>query len=185
MLTFDSQNHVYKWNDKIVPSVTQVLTKVGAIDATWFTPEAAERGKNVHSACELMELGTLDWLSVTDEIRGYLSAYELFLKESKWASTEIEKPLYSESIGIAGTPDRIGKLQGRTTILDIKSGAYQKWWELQIGGYSILKFGDVPVNLVSLELRADGSYRLRCYEKSMECKMTFRACVSVYNFLRK
>ena len=180
-LDFDEESHTYRHNGKVVPSVTQILKDLGFIDDEWFTEESRNRGNNVHRACELLDNGNLDWLSVSDEIRGYVAAYESFLSESKCGILEVEQRLFNENLFVAGTVDRIIKLNGRTTVLDIKSGAHQKWWKYQVAGYARMKFGKAPVNTMSLELRADGKYSVRNYNDHGHNVAVFESCVNVYH----
>ncbi len=138
--------------------VTEVLRLAGLIDATWYTDETATRGRYVHEACALLDSGELDEATLDPVLRPYLGAYQKFLAECRVEWEAIEQPVEDALYGYRGTPDRVGMINGKRTVLDIKSGAMQPWTALQTAAYSaclgnrLVRFG--------LELRADGTYRL-------------------------
>ena len=108
MLTFREDTHEYRWNGKIVPSVTQIL---GGLYSFAGVPievlEAArERGTDVHRACQFYDEGDLDEDSLTDDVRGYLAGWKAFLRDCAPVFGEIEQPVYHPTMGFAGTPDR-------------------------------------------------------------------------------
>ena len=58
-LTFDPVAHIYRLDGVVVPNVTGILRDEGFVDASWFTPYAAERGTKAHRAIELYDEGDL------------------------------------------------------------------------------------------------------------------------------
>ena len=73
MNTFDESTHTYRIGDKTVPSVTQVLDEVGWIDKSWFTPEGAARGTEVHRVLAALDRG--EECSYDADIDGYVQAF--------------------------------------------------------------------------------------------------------------
>ncbi len=134
-------------------SVTAVLGGLGITDSEFFTWKGTMRGKAAHIGAHLVETGGVDWATVkkTEEflqtaVEPYIRAWARFLKETGWRSVKLEEPNYHRVYRYAGTPDRVGfwpdglwpkepRFDVQEGLLDIKTGAPQDWWELQLGGY--------------------------------------------------
>lgn len=54
-LEYDDASHVYFVDGEEVPSITQVLKEVGAVNSDYFTEEAARRGTLVHALTEQLD----------------------------------------------------------------------------------------------------------------------------------
>lgn len=109
-LTYDAAAHIYRWDDEIVPSITQVMDFCGFYSGLDLVPpdrlrHAAERGSAVHLACQYYDESDLDISTVSDECRPYVDAYIAWREMTQWTLIECEKPRYAR--GYAGTPDRI------------------------------------------------------------------------------
>ncbi len=181
MLTFDPAQHEYRWNGRVVPSVTQILKSLGLIDATWYTDEARDRGSMIHLATALDDRGELDESSVDERIAGYLAAWRLFKAESGASFTDIEIQLYSD-YGYAGTPDRIGTLRGRS-VFDIKNGEPEPWHALQTAAYAFgCSAGSAAVmSRYCIYLRDNGTYRLIQHDRSTDIAV-WLSCLNLYNW---
>ena len=158
MNTFDETTHVYRINGQPVPGVTSVLKEAGLIDATFFTPETAQRGTFVHTACALWDKNDLDTCALDPRLVGYLEAWQKFRKDSGIVPAIIETPYYSDKYGFAGTIDRAWMDGNHFVVADIKSGPLPSWLPLQLAGYSIL------INAFSgmgIELRNNGKYSVK------------------------
>lgn len=144
MLTFDEPTHTYRWQGRVVPSVTQVLDS--CLNSFAFVAEnlleaARDRGTYVHQLCELSDLGELDDDAERDgEHWKRLLAWRKFCSDygANWSA--IETRGYSARFGYAGTVDRRGKLERHTGtrqwIIDIKSSASKsKSWGMQLAAY--------------------------------------------------
>jgi len=59
----------------------------------------------------------------------------------------------------AGRIDRLCRIIGRPTILDIKTGSKERWHGVQFEAYC-QALGDSVQDLQSVSIREDGSYRL-------------------------
>lgn len=168
-LVVDTKNHAYYLDGKRLFSVTERLAGMGIIDQRWYTPEGRVRGKATHTACSFIEGEGLDWESLKDTekalsvpISPYVRAWEKFLKETGWKSELIEQPFASELYQFAGTPDRVGTFRdGTPAILDIKTGSYLAWHDLQLGGYDVLVPNPTKKlrKLFVIELHDNESYR--------------------------
>lgn len=137
-LDFNPLNHEFRMDGKIIPSVTQVLKAAGLIDAqphgdSWY----ANRGTAVHEATVLHDENDLDETTLDPEIVPYLEAWKKFRAEMNFEL--VEKPelqVYSE-LGYAGIVDRVCKINGQISILDIKTGVFAKWWSVQLAAYAM------------------------------------------------
>ena len=179
MLEFNKERHEYKLDGVILPSVTQVIKSAGLVDDTFYDDYSCQRGSAVHLATALYDEGTLDESTVADEIKGYLVGWVKFLKESKFKPEAIEKRLSHQIYSYAGTIDRIGLLNGRQVICDIKTGALMPTVGVQLAAYKNLTEADN--NTYAIKLNTDGTYALKKYSAQADW-MVFMACLNLYNW---
>ena len=193
-LTFDEMSHTYRWNDVVVPSVTQVLR---FIDGMEHAPVdrvmvAGIRGTLVHKATEVYDKGGTPTL--VDETRPYFEAYLAFLsdyrnelgtKGQRWES--IEERLIHPLLQYAGTADRVGVIYGERAVLDIKTsarlapavGAQLAGYRAALNERRVKK--DRVIRRYALQLRRDGKYDLREYSDDQDMHI-FRACLDIYRW---
>jgi len=190
MLEFDEAKHLYTWSGKPVPSVTQVLAVLGGYEGipAEILRRAAERGTAVHRATEDYDKGTLNWGEVSDEVYGYLSAWQEFRDRVKPEILEIEGRDYHEKLGYAGTRDRIMILSGKLSVVDLKSSwklmpatgpqtaAYAEQWNARNKDKIKKRYG--------LRLAADGKYELSEYKDAHDLN-TFLSCLNVTKWKMK
>lgn len=145
-LRFQDEDHSYWIGKKEYPSVTKILQALGLTpDYSTISSVYADRGKAVHKALEYVDKGTLDQETLDPRLLPYVSAYRRFVLESGYRSLYWELPMYHENLGFAGTPDKIGYLNGRVGILDIKtSRTVDHSADLQLCGYSVLYNASYP-----------------------------------------
>lgn len=125
---------------------TTILKEAGLINTKYFTDAAAESGSFIHSAFEYYDRPdlVLDETKLDPKIQKYLVGWKKFTEECSPIWSEIEKPLFDPSLGVAGTVDRVGSLvlPGKTrrprVVVDIKSGQSQRWHSLQLACYAHL-----------------------------------------------
>ena len=149
--------------------VTSVLRSLGlGADYSMVDPEVLARaqaiGRATHLATALDERGELDEETVDPAVAPRLAAWRAFVRESSWRSTAIEEPAYSTEWGVAGTPDRVGWLNGRRAVLDIKPPSYHPGVIFQLALYAVLlepdgRRGEAVETLFSLQL-GEGTYKL-------------------------
>lgn len=189
MLTFDPEAHIYKWNDEIVPSVTQLLNEFKLVDFSNVPKDRLEYkrslGVAVHYAIELMEQDNLDEESLSEEIRPYVNAYKSFREVSGFEPRQTENRMYSKKWRFAGTMDQQGihlsKVGSEQAIID-----YKCTWKLyaacgpQLQGYKILFEENNPgikiKKLFGLQLKSNGHYELEEF-KDPNDKQDFLACL--------
>jgi hypothetical protein len=158
MLHFDPVTHTYSFNGQVVPSVTQVLQAEGYIDTTWFTEYGRDRGKMAHLAIHLYDMQDLDEEGLDPALAPYLEGWKKFKQESGFVLRESEVPHCHPFRQYAGTPDKIGTINGKSAVIDIKTGAVQEWTRLQLSAYVELVTVE-PMARYSVQLKNDGTYR--------------------------
>lgn len=160
------ENHRYWLGSREIPSVSAVLRSNGLIDTTYMTDYGRDRGSFVHEATALWDRGELDEAVLDPALKPYLEGWKLFRTEIDFEHTHIEQPMAAVLRGFAGTPDRIGFMNKRRVILEIKAGKELPWHKLQCGAYKHL----AEVNGVRIDdryaiyLPGDGLYRLRKHD---------------------
>lgn len=162
-LAFNPDLHEYRVDGRLLPGVTDVLKGVGIIDMSkpWYTDYERDRGKAIHSACEMLDTpadGALDWDSLDEAIVGYVRAWQSFLVESGAKILNVERKLWSPEYGFAGTLDRVLWWQDARTIVDIKTGQPEKWHALQTAAYQILD--GAATERCCVYLRENGKFRV-------------------------
>ncbi len=186
MLTFNEEQHEYRWNGVVVPSVTQILAPM--VDYS-VVPEARmkaaqELGSMVHKATELFDLGVLDEDDLDPILKPYLDAWKKFRSDVGFVPDTVEKQIYHPTLRYCGTSDRTGTIRGRKAVLDIKKmmalgpviglqlAAYQEMHNLEGAGI---------VARYALSLRADGTYRLQEYTDSVDLP-AFMSLLTIRNW---
>jgi hypothetical protein len=165
-IEFDAATHKY-WVDGLsTVSVTQALKLAGMLDDRWFTEEGAWRGTAVHRACQLIDEEMLDGGTVAPEWDGYIEAYDNFLHDyqCKWGG--IEEKLFHPLHRYIGTCDRFGSVNGMgangLVVVDIKTGARQRWQAIQLAAYSqalSYRYSSTRFERIILTLSGDGKYK--------------------------
>jgi hypothetical protein len=177
---FDSRRHEYWYQRKRVPSVSEIVGLLSLTDKRWYKPWHCQRGSMIHWLTQCVDQGTTDSNEVEAMYAGYLKAYERFLREHELHYDLTEIPMVNPHYLFAGTPDRIGTLDGEHMILDIKSGYPSDDHTLQLGGYWIL-VGEYTRRRIVLYLRSNGTYSIRYkdlkqYEKHPTLFLTALFC---------
>jgi hypothetical protein len=168
-LEFNAESHEYRINGKIVPSVTEICAPLTAADMGKLNPNiinsAANRGSIIHELTELIDYGTSpEDMEMYAEVGGYITAYLRFLRDYSPTWTRIEYRLGNEDLGFARTLDRLGVIDDKPCVLDIKttdsaSRAQKISWATQLSGYRLL-CGNATLERYVLWLRSDGTYVL-------------------------
>lgn len=175
-LEFDVESHQYRLDGSILPSVTQILQATGMIDAQWYTADAAHRGTVVHEIVQYLEEGVISSSleairEANGEVVGYIAAWYAFLDAVDWQGKNSEYRVFSPLNGYAGTVDLYGYLNGKRTIIDIKTGPPQIWHGVQLAAYRFARFYEIAPGQIdwndgdrlqarNLYLRKDGTFRL-------------------------
>lgn len=157
-LTFDPENHIYRWKGCERPSVSKVLESVGVLDqkSGFYNPigyghfakqdvDIANFGSAFHKIAPAIVLNQkVSYPDVMEpwvaQLRKYLSKYPLFPLKDKNGFYIIEYPMYSIKYGYCGTPDMVCKnKKDEICIVDWKtSSAHEKHYNYQTAAYDKL-----------------------------------------------
>ena len=144
---FDRETHVYTTDyGSEVPSVTQRIKRGGLLGpaAQFYSVESAARGLASHSACADYDEGrdVADFLK--GEYGGFLTSYIKWSDAIQPTWTSIETPSYSPRYQTAGTADRIGTINGKPVVVDLKTGSRNdKYHGIQVAFYDLIH-DDLP-----------------------------------------
>ncbi len=183
---FNAEKHEYRHGGHIYPSVTQILSDLGFTGSAYYTPESAQRGTDVHLATAYDDQGRLDWGTVDPIIRPYVEAWRAWREASLMGEPRhIEHRLVSTAMQYAGTIDRAWTVPGKTTVVDIKTGAPERWHRLQLAAYAQLL--ELPADEVAdgilVYLSNDGRAKATAVNvvDMVPLRMTWDACLRVYH----
>lgn len=159
---FETATHRYFVGDRPVPAITTVLRVGGHTkDGPWFKPEHRERGRLVHAACLVRDLGTPP--SIPSKYSPYYDGWDAFMREVRPRWRELEQPRVNRRMAYAGTPDRVGFVNGYESIVEIKTGRAARWHAYQTAGQDLLVGGPMATRRRRLVvyLPGDGTYFMR------------------------
>ncbi len=117
-LEFDEKNHIYRLNGRKLVSVTDALSLV---DDRPKDPYYLQRGRFIHSACDLWDREELDEDSIDPAISPRLEAWKSFRKDTGFIPSRIEEFYYHPIYLYGFRFDRTGHLNGREALIDLKS----------------------------------------------------------------
>lgn len=154
----------------VIPSVTEILSMINTgydkINPA-VLEHAAMKGTLVHEWCEMYDYCGENEEPVPSELEPYCQAYADFIRDYKPEWTAIESVVYynamTTGIGYAGTADRIGFIDGKLCVVDIKTIASPSSLDhvkvcCQTAAYGLA--ADVWGDRYALYLKPDGKYRL-------------------------
>lgn len=189
MIRFDEGTHTYWLGQQLIPGVTSVLKMVGGYEGV---PEhilnaASERGRAVHLATEFYDDGDLDEDSLHESLRPYLDAWKQFRADTGFVVTHSETMVYHPRHRYAGTLDRVGDLNKKRTLLDIKTTVdMMPATALQTAAYKAafeFMHPETPIEKrVSVQLRADGTYRMHTYDDPSDLAI-FLSALNLHNWI--
>lgn len=181
---FDEPTHTYRFDGRVVPSVTQVLKAAGMVDDRWFNDEARERGRTVALAIQLHNACNLDIRKVPDGCRGYVEGWLKFLDETLFIPRDVEKPFYNSTYGYAGTPDAEGHVPGATRrlIVEAKTGCDAPQYQIQTAAYDM---GYPQLHdRWCVRLKEDGTYAIREHTNPRD-RDVFMAALKIVHWQRE
>jgi hypothetical protein len=198
MLTLD-YNHIYRYNDVIVPGVSEILEAGGFTDFSHVNDKILEDaqhfGTAAHAVCELDDLEEFDEKGFFSNKENtplipYLESWRKFKKDFFVDIAYIEYKVYSKKWGFAGMLDRVihpGEvktlilvdLKSSTTILpatELQTAAYKMAFEEQTG----LKISQ----RWNVQLCPDGNYKIHKYKNRTD-ERVFLGAVMGYHFKKE
>lgn len=175
-LIFDPETHTYWHAGAVLPSVTQVLTAQHVTADLSGVPEpvltfARDRGRAIHLAVRFANEGRLDTSSLA-ELEPYVFAWEAFCAAhaGDFLPEVVEVPLADVVRGFAGTPDAAGLFRNRRAVVDVKSGAYDAAWGVQLAAYKhLLRVNGYPVlHRLVVQLCPNGDFKLHPFTDPLD-----------------
>ena len=189
LIQFFADEHRYTVDGEEVPSVSELTRFIsrevytGVIQTAM--DRAADRGTRIHKATEALDkFGSVE---IEDELVPYLKAYLNFLRERRPEWQKIEWTVNNGTL-YAGTLDRYGRLDGKRSIIDIKSAANisRPHKVLYTAAQNLYRLAIEPENPVEalciLQLKADGSYKLINLEIQDSLA---ESCITLHQALKK
>lgn len=142
MITLEPDTHIYRWNDEIVPSVTQIIgsykrvrilrkkyhinTFTGTLIDSEKMENASDIGVAIHAGAGYILKDGIDWDSLDPDLKGSLKQFEKWCKDWQIKPLLVEPILFSEKYKYAGALDLIceAKLKKKPEriIVDFKTG---------------------------------------------------------------
>ena len=190
ILKFFDAEHEYVVGDKKIPAVSEILRflsrEMYSSISQYTLDNAADRGKRVHKACEVLD--KYGEAEIDKDIEPYIKAYIQFRKDIAPEWTRIEYACYvdNDDLTAAGTLDRYGKVKGGQAIVDLKPTAtvHKPYVGAQLNGYKLIaEANGLKVDaLYCLHLRKDGTYKL--IEMPIDDTI-FRACYAIHKIFEK
>lgn len=165
-LIFSEAEHVYMHHGYMLPSVSDLCApmhkEIYSDAPKWRMEAAAERGTAVHLATQALDAhGAAD---VEEECLPYVRAYRDFLRDHRPSWELTESHLYHPEFLYAGTPDRYGTMDGKKTLIDVKT-TYTVQRPLCRGQLNLYRLmliarGLEVEKMLILHLKRDGTYKL-------------------------
>jgi len=181
-LTFDPGPHLYFWQGKLVPGLTDILKSAGILGNMTYSSELHRmRGTIVHEAIRLANKGTLDFSSVEEEHQPYLAAYEAWLLESKAKILHSEVMAYDPDLKFACRIDLLVELEGQIHVVEFKTGIPPSATAIQTAGQACtikeLSESKSPYDIgrLGLHLREDGTYKTYPYKDARDIRVFIAA----------
>lgn len=188
ILEFRSDVHEYTVNGEVLPSVSEIIRfisrEVYGDVVQSVLDNAADRGTRVHRATQMLDV--VHDVECDEDIVPYVQAYVQFLRDHKPKWELIEHSFYNPECKYAGTVDRYGELDGKKTIVDIKtSSSLQKVLngaQLNLYRMGFEANGKEVERMVLLHLTKDGKYKVVEIDRNDEIA---KACLTLHEALKK
>lgn len=183
----DKESHIYTFKNIKQPHVTGVI-KDNFGTPIWYDDWHRERGIAIHRAIHLYILGTLDWNSLDERIKGRLKAFIKFINETNLKILWSELSLFSKRYQFAGTIDVIAEDHiNRLHTIDIKS-SLEEVVIFQLGGYDILwdeNYSRKIQRSCAVLLKDNDDYNIAWYNDIKKAKRLFLASLTISNWLNE
>ncbi len=197
LLTFDPATHSFTLDGLPIPNVSRILAPLSDSTASYhmYMESARRRGVAVHEATERYDRmrGMLRsaWKPEDDPmattVAPYLAAWQKFRDDTGFEVHAIEEQVVSRRHRYAGILDRLGVLNGRRAVIDIKTtAAIKPVMGIQLAAYQaaynegLTKAAQYPQRFVC-QLRKDGSYRLEEFRDRADMTV-FLALLTIHNW---
>ncbi len=167
-------------NREQYPRVTEIIYSVIPMD---YEPDEyyMTRGTYIHRAIELALQDNLDWSTVDNEILPFVEQFLEFSKTIKLEVIDTERRYYNDTFKFSGKPDIIGLVNGKKSVIDIKSSRTPSLqWRLQTAAYAEL----TGVSKRYVIYKKDNGWQLLEHKEKTDIYV-FYGCLSIFNFLKQ
>lgn len=188
VLTFQEEDHTYEVNGEQIPSVSEIIRfisrEVYGDVSQYVLDNAADRGTRVHKATQMLDV--VHDVECDEDIVPYVQAYVQFLRDHKPEWRFIEKSMYHPEKMYGMTVDRVGKMDGRNVLIDIKTSSSLQT-VLVTAQLTLYKMG-LEANYVDIEecyalrLCKDGKYVLKKIDTDEDLA---KSCLCLHDRLKK
>jgi len=142
MLEFNEENHEYKWDGRVVPSVTQVIQE--CLQSYYPENESANFGTQFHKVAQYELTGQK--YECDDLLKPYIHGLDKFMDDFEINKVLFtEEKMYSEKLGYAGTIDFLGvrlfTSSSKRYLCDWKTGGFSDKYLIQVAAYCDLYEG--------------------------------------------
>lgn len=174
ILEFRSDVHIYELDGEIVPSVSEICRFIdreiyGDVNQ-YVLDNAAHRGTKVHKATEALD--KFGEIECDEDIILYVQAYVKFRREHKCEWHRIEWSTYNTEQRYAMTADRVGIMDGKSVLLDIKTTSSiqtaKVTAQLTLYKMALETQGVLIDECYALRLDKSGKYQLKKIEPDIE-----------------
>ena len=186
---FDEATHTYTVDDRIIPGITEILTKTGIIPYMGPDVSARDEGSMVHKAIEIELEGNLDRESA-EWLLGYVDCAMGWLERTRHRDKVcgVEYLVYHGVLGYATKIDAVIIDEGLTTLVNWKTGNVYPWHAIQaeaeMAAYRAKNPDVHSIKHIGVYLVNDKDRYPICVEHALhfESKVWVSAC-EVYNWI--
>ncbi|GAJ07536.1 unnamed protein product [marine sediment metagenome] len=182
MIQFDPVRHEYWEGGVRLPSVTEILKRVGLLDTKGFSRESANFGTAVHDATAEIDLGQKRLEDFEgDPMYTYLKAWIRFKEARHPEILEVEQIVGGVEVGCAGTLDRLVLLpwDPRPCVIDLKTGKAKLWHPLQLAGYCYA--AQKEYRRMAVYINGYGAFRTEEFREDERDQRIFRGALDFMN----
>lgn len=187
-LVFLEDPHLYTLDGNELPCVSDLCRflhkEIYKEAPAWQMEVAALRGTAVHEATEALDkTGSAE---IDEEYSQYITAYTAFLSDHRPAWEMIEQSMYHPELLYAGTIDRYGTVDGKKTLVDLKTTytVHRPLCKASLNLYRLMleAKGLAVEKLAILHLKKDGTYKIVNIDIDDALPM---ALITLHNELKK
>lgn len=179
-IRFEESTHTYWINGIQYPSVTQLFEKYH-LKRAYYRPGYATLGRRAHQVLAEIDSAIKFGFEypeedISDDLKGFVCAWANAKEEKKILIDEIEVRCASEVYKFAGTVDRIGTINDKLSIIDIKTGSCDRNDPVQLCGYRMAAYeywrsehfvgadSLLVAQLANVYINKDGSFTVRIWD---------------------
>lgn len=192
-IEFNEEQHIYTVDGRIVPSVTEIIKFLNidtfATANTVLKQIAADKGTRVHESTVIFDYEAWEF-EYDSDIIGYIKAYSRFVRDYGIKSYIQTEHIISNG-EYAGTLDRLAIIDGKKTVIDLKTGTTSnpRAFAAQLYGYAkiLVDIGNGSLNDYAgmiVKLKKDGTYSAIQYDLNRG-KTFFNACFNLWKMIQE